>query len=102
MIGAIQTKILNNVTLQENGILRNQYGVLIGRLVDDVNFEHADDYDHNIHSNPSAKVWSEFFIQQKLNNNWKIEDIDEGLMLGWFANAMMAMHDYIYQTKKVT
>jgi len=23
-------------------------------------------------------------------------------MLGWFANAMMAMHDHIYQTKTVT
>jgi hypothetical protein len=53
------------------------------------------DYDKNIHFSPDAKVWADFFMRTKKEQNWKIEDIDEGLMLGWFANAMMAMHDYL-------
>ena len=60
------------------------------------------DYDMSIHSNPDASVWAKFFILTKQQNDWKTEDIDEGLMIGWFANAMMAMHDNIYQTKNVT
>ena len=51
------------------------------------------DYDMKIHSNPDAQAWAKFFIQTKEKASWQIEDIDESLMLGWFANAMMAMHD---------
>ena len=51
------------------------------------------DYDMKIHSNPDAQAWAKFFIQTKKEASWQIEDIDESLMLGWFANAMMAMHD---------
>ena len=50
-------------------------------------------YDIKIHSNPDAQAWAKFFIQTKEEASWRIEDIDESLMLGWFANAMMAMHD---------
>lgn len=53
------------------------------------------DYDMKIHSNPDAQAWAKFFIQTKKEASWQIEDIDESLMLGWFANAMMAMHDHI-------
>ena len=60
------------------------------------------DYDRSIHSNPDAQAWAEFFVKTKEENNWEIKDIDEGLMIGWFANAMMAMNDHIYQTKNVT
>ena len=59
------------------------------------------DYDRSIHSNPDASVWAKFFMECKEKNSWEIKDIDEGLMIGWFANAMMAMHDNIYQTKTV-
>jgi len=59
-------------------------------------------YEADIHSTPDAKIWAKYFMEIKGKNNWKIEDIDEELMLGWFANAMMAMHDHIYQTKTVT
>jgi hypothetical protein len=52
------------------------------------------DYDHSIHSNPDAVAWAKFY--KEIN-----PDADESLMLGWFANAMMAMHDHIYSTKKV-
>ena len=51
------------------------------------------DYDMKIHSNPDAQAWAKFFIQTKEKASWRIGDIDESLMLGWFANAMMAMHD---------
>ena len=52
-------------------------------------------YDMSIHSNPDAKVWAQFFIKT-IEENPDIE-IDEALMLSWFANAMMAMHDYVQQ-----
>lgn len=55
----------------------------------------ANDYDKSIHSNPDAQAWAKFFIGTMAEQSWRIEDIDEGLMTGWFANAMMAMHDHI-------
>ena len=52
-------------------------------------------YDIKIHSNPDAQAWAKFFIQTKEEKSWRTEDIDEPLMLAWFANAMMAMHDHL-------
>lgn len=57
------------------------------------------EYDMSTHHNPDAKVWSEFFMKTKAENNWTLSDIDESLMVGWFANAMMAMHDHLHNTK---
>jgi hypothetical protein len=37
-----------------------------------------------------AMVWAVEFVRTLKENNWTIEDIDEGLMVGWFANAMCA------------
>ena len=37
-----------------------------------------------------AMVWAVEFVRTSKENNWTIEDIDEGLMVGWFANAMVA------------
>jgi hypothetical protein len=53
------------------------------------------DYDRSIHNNPDAQAWARFFINTVADQSWRIEDIDEGLMTGWFANAMMAMHDHV-------
>lgn len=53
------------------------------------------DYDMTIHTNPDAVTWAKFFMETKAKANWSLEDIDESLMTGWFANAMMAMHDYL-------
>ena len=39
MMTAIKTITLNNVLLQENGILRDENGLLIARLVDSVKFD---------------------------------------------------------------
>ncbi len=58
------------------------------------------DYDRNIHSNPDAQAWAKFFIAVKEEQSWRIEDIDEELMLAWFANAMMAMHDHLKQKEQ--
>ena len=58
-------------------------------------------YDMSIHSNPDAMAWTKFFMKCKQENDWSIDLIDESLMIGWFANAMMAMHDNIYQNKIV-
>jgi hypothetical protein len=48
------------------------------------------DYDRSIHSNPDARAWAAFFAQHFPPGS---PCPDEGTMLGWFANAMMAMHD---------
>ena len=47
------------------------------------------DYDMTIHTNPDAMVWTKFF--RELNPECNVSD---DAMLGWFANAMMAMHDH--------
>ena len=40
-----------------------------------------------------AKEWAEEFVKTKKSKRWTIEDIDESLMVAWFAAAMMAVHD---------
>lgn len=50
-------------------------------------------YDMSIHTNPDARAWAKFFMKTKEENPNLV--IDEGLMIGWFANAMMAMHDHL-------
>lgn len=50
-------------------------------------------YDMSIHSNSSAMAWTKFFRECRPECN-----LNDETMLGWFANAMMAMHDHIYQT----
>ena len=52
----------------------------------------SEDYDMSIHQNPSAQAWARFFIETRDKTNFTI---DEDLMIGWFSNAMMAMHDHI-------
>lgn len=48
------------------------------------------DYDMSIHKNPDAAAWAKFFMERNPNCG-----IDEDVMIGWFANAMMAMHDHL-------
>lgn len=47
-------------------------------------------YDMSIHTNPQAMAWVKFFRQCNPECN-----MSDDAMLGWFANAMMAMHDYL-------
>ena len=50
------------------------------------------DYDMNIHHNPDAQAWAKFFIETTKDMD-RDAFRDEGYMITWFANAMMAMHD---------
>lgn len=50
------------------------------------------DYDRSIHSNRDAKAWADFFVATYPGLADKHD-----IMLGWFANAMMAMHDSLKQ-----
>ena len=47
-------------------------------------------YDLSLHRNPDAKAWADFFVAVFPGQADK-----HGLMIGWFANAMMAMHDHL-------
>ncbi len=56
------------------------------------------DYDMSIHTNPDARAWAKFYIQCRddfASKNPGAQFDDEENMFGWFANAMMAMHDHI-------
>jgi hypothetical protein len=53
------------------------------------------DYDRSIHNNPDAQAWAKFFMATVKEQGWCVDHIDEELMTGWFANAMMAMHDHV-------
>ena len=44
----------------------------------------------DLHATTDAMIWAEEFVRLKNENNWSLEDIDEGLMVSWFANAMYA------------
>lgn len=46
----------------------------------------------NIHSNPDAKAWARYFTDT-FPQHKHMEDV----MHAWFANAMMAMHDFMEQ-----
>ena len=93
MNGSIKGTILDNVLVQENGIVRNKYGILIARLVDGITISNVNDYDKSIHSNPDADAWAKFYKQT-------YPDSDLETMRGWFANAMIAMSDYINQNER--
>jgi hypothetical protein len=56
-------------------------------------------YDTSIHTNPDAMAWAKLFMSTRLANPDVV--IDEALMVGWFANAMMAMHDHIQGIKVI-
>jgi hypothetical protein len=48
------------------------------------------DYDMSIHRNPDAMAWVKFFREKNPDCN-----VPDDLMLSWFSNAMMAMHDHL-------
>ncbi len=52
----------------------------------------SEDYDKSIHTNPSGDAWAKFYKHVH-------PEADTDDMRGWFCNAMMAMHDYLYTTK---
>ena len=48
------------------------------------------DYDRAIHHNPDTKAWADLFVQ-----TFPGQADQHDLMIGWFANAMMAMYDHV-------
>jgi len=44
----------------------------------------------NLIETADAMIWAQEFVRTKLDNGWSLEDIDEPLMVGWFASAMQA------------
>lgn len=53
------------------------------------------DYDMSIHTNPDARAWAKFYAECKSKSPDPAKFDDEENMIGWFANAMMAMHDHM-------
>lgn len=51
------------------------------------NEDNRANYNMSIHHNPDAAAWAKFYKEL-------YPDSDESNMLGWFANAMMAMYDF--------
>ncbi len=53
------------------------------------------DYDMSIHTNPDAMAWAKFYTECRNKSPNPANYDDEGMMVTWFANAMMAMHDHM-------
>lgn len=56
------------------------------------------EYDLSIHRNPSAAAWAKFYAETRErfeadNPGQRFDNEDN--MVGWFSNAMMAMHDHV-------
>ena len=75
-------KVLANFLNNEDATCVDSY--IVG--VEDA--EECPSYDMSIHSNPDAAAWTKFFREKNPDCN-----VDDQTMFGWFANAMMAMHD---------
>jgi len=41
-----------------------------------------------------ARAWANEFVRIKNDKGWTLDEIDEDLMLCWFANAMCAQMDF--------
>ena len=53
------------------------------------------DYDMAIHTNPDAVAWARFYAETRSKSADPANFDSEENMVGWFANAMMAMHDHL-------
>lgn len=108
----------NDVRCPKHSMQPDNYGnawTLVGQenlhsgLPEQPSKEQAHKYDMSIHSNPDAVAWAKFFIRtvsevaernynrpgfQKLDTEVAKLVTDQAYMHGWFANAMMAMHDF--------
>lgn len=51
-------------------------------------------YNLRIHRDPSAMAWTRLFLETTKDMDPSVFR-DEGYMVAWFANAMMAMHDHL-------
>lgn len=58
--------------------------------------ETASSYDMSIHSNPDPASWAKFFRECNPDCN-----VPDDVVFGWFANAMMAMHDHLHSNRAI-
>ena len=87
MSDMIKTKTIQAVIIQENGIIRNSKGYLIGRLSGvDFNSEHINDSDN------TADCMK--YLAKAIRN-------DDGYAYGWHANIAMMCVDSIIETKEL-
>ena len=84
---AIKTKQIQSVVIQENGIIRNSKGYLIGRLVSGINF----DSDHLNESDSTAYCME--YLSGALRK-------DDSYAYSWHANIAMACMDSIIDVKE--
>lgn len=83
---AIKVKTLNGVIIQENGIIRNSKGYLIGRTSGvDFNSEHI---------NEDTKI-NKITTEQAMNHLSKALKEDQEYAYGWHANIAMMCNDAI-------
>ena len=54
----------------------------------------------NLLETTDVVIWAEEFVRIKKEMNWALDDIDESLMITWFANAMMAKHDQLLRGER--
>ena len=87
MSDMIKTKAIQNVMIQENGIIRNSKGYLIGRLSGvDFNSEHINDSDN------TADCMK--YLAKAIRK-------DDGYAYSWHANIAMMCVDSIIETKEL-
>lgn len=79
----------SNVNQCGGDIIVNNIATEINPEVHNTN-DDSPDYDMSIHINPDAMAWTKFFRECNPDCN-----VDDDIMLAWFANSMMAMHDFI-------
>ena len=51
-----------------------------------------------LHNTIDARIWAQEFMA--VYNSLSEQQIDEGLMITWFANAIMVGHDFAYNRKQ--
>ena len=61
----------------------------------------SDETGINLHDTMDAQIWTAEFMRTYTENNFQnLSDVElEGVMLGWFANAIMAGHDGASRTQ---
>ena len=85
----IETKILNNVEVQQNGIIRNSEGRLIARLVDDIEFnsEHINQVFKPFTTETVSEDKRNFARVRRSSDNAELDftwqDIIKGKVLNW-------------------
>jgi hypothetical protein len=89
MNDGIKVKTISKVMIQENGIIRNSNGLLIGRLTSDIDFKSED-----INEVDNIKNSLEILTGE-------MQDTELGSYAhGWHCNIAMSCFDAILETKK--